>query len=179
MFWSHLGPPDQKNSCWASRAWQWQVTLKKTLYFIPDPIARVKASPHATMLMPCSPGTRYGDLLLRRELHPSCPCWLLPNVKHSPRSVRTHTHTHTRILSSVPVSAWTIVCAEMFGPVTAAEWDVPRSMWTIFSVFNGTDWTGWNVGTSSTWTLELGSSALLILSSPSLLNLQHDAVNVV
>lgn len=46
--------------------------------YTPDPMARVKASPQAAMVMPCRPWkvTR----LVRRELQPNWPCWLIPNV---------------------------------------------------------------------------------------------------
>lgn len=48
----------------------------------PAPIATVKASPQATTVtfMARSPTTRWGTRLLRQELVPSCPCWLLPKV---------------------------------------------------------------------------------------------------
>lgn len=48
----------------------------------PAPIATVKASPQATTatFMAWSPTTRWGTRLLRQELVPSCPCWLLPKV---------------------------------------------------------------------------------------------------
>jgi len=48
----------------------------------PAPMATVKASPQATTLtfIAWSPTTRWGTRLLRQELVPSCPCWLLPKV---------------------------------------------------------------------------------------------------
>lgn len=48
----------------------------------PAPMATVKASPQATTVtfIVSSPTTRWGTRLLRQELVPSCPCWLLPKV---------------------------------------------------------------------------------------------------
>lgn len=48
----------------------------------PAPMATVKASPQATTVtfIAWSPTTRWGTRLLREELVPSCPCWLLPKV---------------------------------------------------------------------------------------------------
>lgn len=48
----------------------------------PAPMATVKASPQATTVtfIVSSPTTRWGMRLLRQELVPSCPCWLLPKV---------------------------------------------------------------------------------------------------
>lgn len=48
----------------------------------PAPMATVKASPQATTVtfIVSSPKTRWGTRLLRQELVPSCPCWLLPKV---------------------------------------------------------------------------------------------------
>lgn len=48
----------------------------------PAPMATVKASPQATTVtfIVSSPTTRWGTRLLRHELVPSCPCWLLPKV---------------------------------------------------------------------------------------------------
>lgn len=49
---------------------------------LPAPMATVKASPQATTVtfIAWSPTTRCGTRLLRPELVPSCPCWLLPKV---------------------------------------------------------------------------------------------------
>lgn len=62
-----------------------QTWLNKCIYS-PDPMAKVKASPQAATVMPCRPDTLQGARLLRRELEPIWPCWLLPKVKHWPFS---------------------------------------------------------------------------------------------
>lgn len=62
-----------------------QTWLNKCIYS-PDPMAKVKASPQAAIVMPCRPDTLQGARLLRRELEPIWPCWLLPKVKHWPFS---------------------------------------------------------------------------------------------
>ena len=62
----------------------------------------------------------------------------------------------------------------LFLPVTAMEWAVPMSTYTIFSTLSGAERTAVKTWTSSTWSHTLASSPAAIRSSPSLLNLGED-----